>query len=213
MAFIQLKLSCLKRSKEKFPEWKPALSGKVVFILAKHYPVYRDLACQQARSRYTGKLFVSYECQWNFSYYFHNKARSRLYTCRNVFSLTEITFPHMNKPRGGKFAAKTLGESPGPRENNTRGSLENINRSRLKHFYNFNLIELKQRSNDYLWNKTFCRNHCGLKGKSHFYAKTYSAKSGDRRAKLFWIFFPVFIITHFFRNGLFLQPMNTKKLA
>ncbi len=26
-----------------------------------HIAVYRDLACQQARSRYTGKLFVSYE--------------------------------------------------------------------------------------------------------------------------------------------------------
>jgi hypothetical protein len=38
------------------------LSGKVVFILwGKHYPGHRDLACQQARSRYTGKLFVSYE--------------------------------------------------------------------------------------------------------------------------------------------------------
>jgi hypothetical protein len=37
------------------------LNGKVVFIWEKHYPGHRDLACQQARSRYTGKLFVSYE--------------------------------------------------------------------------------------------------------------------------------------------------------
>jgi hypothetical protein len=37
------------------------LSGKVVFIWEKHYPGHRDLACQQARSRYTGKLFISYE--------------------------------------------------------------------------------------------------------------------------------------------------------
>jgi hypothetical protein len=36
------------------------LSGKVVFIWEKH-PGHRDLACQQGRSRYTGKLFVSYE--------------------------------------------------------------------------------------------------------------------------------------------------------
>ena len=42
------------------------LSGKVMFIWAKHYPVYRDLACQQARSRYTGKLFVSYERSGTF---------------------------------------------------------------------------------------------------------------------------------------------------
>jgi hypothetical protein len=32
-----------------------------VFIWEKHYPGHRDLACQQARSLYTGKLFISYE--------------------------------------------------------------------------------------------------------------------------------------------------------
>ena len=32
-----------------------------MFIWGKHYPGHRDLACQQARSRYTGKLIVSYE--------------------------------------------------------------------------------------------------------------------------------------------------------
>ena len=32
-----------------------------MFIWGKHYPGHRDLACQQARSRYTGKRFVSYE--------------------------------------------------------------------------------------------------------------------------------------------------------
>ena len=32
-----------------------------MFIWGKHYPGHRDRACQQARSRYTGKLFVSYE--------------------------------------------------------------------------------------------------------------------------------------------------------
>ena len=32
-----------------------------MFIWGKHYPGHRYLACQQARSRYTGKLFVSYE--------------------------------------------------------------------------------------------------------------------------------------------------------
>ena len=30
-------------------------------IWEKHYPGHRDLACQQTRSRYTGKLFISYE--------------------------------------------------------------------------------------------------------------------------------------------------------
>ena len=33
----------------------------LTFIWEKHYPGHRDLACQQARSRYMGKLFVSYE--------------------------------------------------------------------------------------------------------------------------------------------------------
>ena len=37
------------------------LSGKVVFIWDKNYLGHRDLACHQARSRLTGKLFVSYE--------------------------------------------------------------------------------------------------------------------------------------------------------
>ena len=37
------------------------LSGKVVFIWGKNYLDHRDLTCQQARSRYSGKLFVPYE--------------------------------------------------------------------------------------------------------------------------------------------------------
>ena len=37
------------------------LSGKVVFIWDENYLGHRDLACQQARSRYQGKLFVPYE--------------------------------------------------------------------------------------------------------------------------------------------------------
>jgi hypothetical protein len=45
------------------------LSGKVVFIWGKHYPGHRDLACQQARSRYTGKLFVSYERNANVTFH------------------------------------------------------------------------------------------------------------------------------------------------
>ena len=36
------------------------LSGKVVFIWEKHFPVYRDLACQQARSRYRRENFSSH---------------------------------------------------------------------------------------------------------------------------------------------------------
>ena len=42
------------------------LSGKVVFIWDKNYLGHRDLACQQARSRYPGKLFVSYERNTTF---------------------------------------------------------------------------------------------------------------------------------------------------
>ena len=37
------------------------LSGKVVFIWDKNYLGHRDLACQQARCRHPGKLFVPYE--------------------------------------------------------------------------------------------------------------------------------------------------------
>ena len=37
------------------------LSGKVVFTWDKNYLGHWDLACQQARSRYPGKLFVPYE--------------------------------------------------------------------------------------------------------------------------------------------------------
>ena len=37
------------------------LSWKVVLIWDKNYLCHRDLACQQARSRYPGKLFVPYE--------------------------------------------------------------------------------------------------------------------------------------------------------
>ena len=44
------------------------LSGKVAFIWDKNYLGHRDLACQQARSRYPGKRFVLYER--NATYYF-----------------------------------------------------------------------------------------------------------------------------------------------
>jgi hypothetical protein len=46
------------------------LSGKVVFIWGKHYPGHRDLACQQARSRYMEKVVVSYERNVNFDLIF-----------------------------------------------------------------------------------------------------------------------------------------------
>ena len=42
------------------------LNGKVVFIWDKNYLGHRDLACHQARSRLTGKLFVSYERKVTF---------------------------------------------------------------------------------------------------------------------------------------------------
>ena len=38
-----------------------SLSGKVVFICDKNYLGHRDLAYEQVRSRYPGKLLVSYE--------------------------------------------------------------------------------------------------------------------------------------------------------
>ena len=42
------------------------LSGKVVFIWDKNYLGHQDLACHQARSRLTGKLFVSHERKVTF---------------------------------------------------------------------------------------------------------------------------------------------------
>ena len=38
-----------------------SLSGKVVFIWDGNNLGHQEVACQQARSRYPGKLFVSYE--------------------------------------------------------------------------------------------------------------------------------------------------------
>ena len=73
------------------------LSGKVVFIWDQNYLGHRDLACQQARSRYPGKLSSHINAKKLFIL-FHIKARSRLWTCRNVFSGTEITSAHMNRP-------------------------------------------------------------------------------------------------------------------
>ena len=48
-----------------------------MFIWEKHYPGHRDLACQQARSRYTGKLFVSYERSVTFLKKFINNSRGK----------------------------------------------------------------------------------------------------------------------------------------
>ena len=67
-----------------------------MFIWENHHPSHRDLACQQARSRYTGKPFVSYERSVTFHFIFIQR---RDLACRKVFSLTEITFAHMNRPQ------------------------------------------------------------------------------------------------------------------
>ena len=53
------------------------LSGKVVLIWDKSYLGHPDLACQQARSRYPGKL-LSHMNAMELFILFHNKARSRL---------------------------------------------------------------------------------------------------------------------------------------
>ena len=75
------------------------LSGKVVFIWDKDYLGHRDLACHHARSRLTGKLFVSYERKVTFHTIFARRRdlASKL-NCRNVFSLTGKTSSHMNRP-------------------------------------------------------------------------------------------------------------------
>ena len=57
------------------------LSGKVVFIWDKNYLGHRDLACHQARSRLTGKLFVSYERKVTFHTIF---VRRRDLACKLV---------------------------------------------------------------------------------------------------------------------------------
>ena len=53
------------------------LSGKVVFVSDKNYLGHRDLACQQARSRYPRKLWSHMNAKQLFIL-FHIKARSRL---------------------------------------------------------------------------------------------------------------------------------------
>ena len=65
-------VDCVKCEKKVFP-----LSGKVVPMSHVGQNGHRDFACQQARSRYPGKLFISYERNVTFDI-FHNKARSRL---------------------------------------------------------------------------------------------------------------------------------------
>ena len=79
------------------------LSGKVVFIWDKNYLGHRDLACHQARSRLTGKLFVSYERKVTFHTIF---VRRRDLACKLVemftrFSLTGKTSSQMNRPLVG----------------------------------------------------------------------------------------------------------------
>ena len=58
------------------------LSGKVVFIWDKDYLGDRDLACHPARSRLTGKLFVSYE---------------RKVTFHTIFVRSEISLVNLSK--------------------------------------------------------------------------------------------------------------------
>ena len=53
------------------------LSGKVMFKWDKNYLGDRDLACQQARSRYPGKLSSHMNAMQLFIL-FHNRARARL---------------------------------------------------------------------------------------------------------------------------------------
>ena len=66
----------VKCEQEVFP-----LSGKVVFIWDENYLGQRDLACHQARSRLTGKLFVSYERKVTFQTIF---VRRRDLACKLV---------------------------------------------------------------------------------------------------------------------------------
>ena len=53
------------------------LSGKVVFIWDRNYLGHRDLACQQARSRYR-ENFSSHMNPMQLFILFHNKTRPRL---------------------------------------------------------------------------------------------------------------------------------------
>ena len=62
-----------------------SLSGKVVFIWDKNYLGHRDLAYHQARSRLTGKLFVSYERKVTFHSIFVRR-RDLAYKLVEMFS-------------------------------------------------------------------------------------------------------------------------------
>jgi hypothetical protein len=94
---IHLKNRIVADTTESFTS-KRKHCGYILFFWQEHYPGHRDLACQQlSEISVHGKTFRLILTQCNFSYYLHNKARSRLRTCRNVFSLTGITFSHMNR--------------------------------------------------------------------------------------------------------------------
>ena len=68
------------------------LSGKVVFIWDKNYLGHQNLACHQARSRLTGKLFVSYERKVTFHTIFVEISLVNLSKC--FFANRENFFPY-----------------------------------------------------------------------------------------------------------------------
>jgi hypothetical protein len=62
------------------------LSGKVLFNWDKH-PGHRDLACQQARSRYTGKLVVS--CERSVTFHISELKQVTFLTTRTAWVTSE----------------------------------------------------------------------------------------------------------------------------
>ena len=68
------------------------LSGKVVFIWDENYLGHRDLACHQARSRLTGKLFVSYERKVTFHTIFVSQGEILLVNLSKCFLANRENF-------------------------------------------------------------------------------------------------------------------------
>ena len=79
------------------------LSRKVEFIWHKIISV-TEISSVSKRDLGTWENFSSHMNAMKLFILFHNKARSHLQTCRNVFSVTEITYGHMNRPFKWQFS-------------------------------------------------------------------------------------------------------------
>ena len=69
----------------------------MILFCGKYFPVYHDLTFQQARSRYMGKPFVSYESKVNF-HTFSSEGEISLVNLSKSFLAKRDYLSHMNRP-------------------------------------------------------------------------------------------------------------------